>query len=292
MERKTKLSRSESGVAHLMVIVVVVVLAGVGFAAYRVMQSQDKDNSSSQPPQSTSSSKSSESDKYIEWSFNGDSWMALNEGEPAPKCQDPLTLSAPMDVSKATSLLYPGQIRGGDYKPHGGMGIENASDNKVDVKMPYSAYLYRGAKYKEQGEIQYLLDFMAPCGIMIRFDHLKTLSSELETATAELPTGGESESRTTTFKKNVLVKQGAVLATEVGFSSPLNVFFDLGVYDLRQPNEASKASSFADEPQRKQDKEQSFFAVCWFDLLAGNEKSVVAALPARGSEGATSDYCN
>ena len=290
MKLKTKFSHSQSGLAHILPIFLIVLIVGVGFAAYRVIQSKDKDQTG-QSSQTSSSDKSSVEEKYIEWSFNGDSWAPMNEGKPAPKCEEPLSIQAPMDVSKATSALYPGQVRGGDYKPHGGIGTDNATDTKLEVKMPYDAYLYRGAKYQENGEIQYVLDFIAPCGIMIRFDHLKTLSPKLEEYTKELPTGSEGDSRTTKFTNNAAVKQGTVLATEVGHSSPLNVFFDLGVYDLRQANEVSKDPAFAEEPKRKSDKEQSYFAVCWFDLLIGDEKTTVLALPARGSEGKTSDYC-
>lgn len=294
MKAKTKLSHTQKGFAHiLLVLLVVLVLGAIGFVGYRVMQNSDKDDMANKTAatQSDTDADTSTIPEYIEWSYNGDSWMALNEGKPAPACSEPLTIKSPMDVSKATDKLYPGQVRGGDFKPHGGLGSDTATDNKIDVLMPYSAYLYRGAKYQEQGETQYLLDFIAPCGIMVRLDHLKTLSSELQSLTKELPLGGESDSRTTKFTNHSLLKQGTVVAKEVGFESPLNVFFDLGVYDLRSQNEASKDPAFANEPKRKADKEQSYYSVCWFDLLEGEEKTAISSLPARGSEGTTSDYC-
>lgn len=33
------------------------------------------------------------------------------------ECPDPLILQTPVDINKVTSILYPGQERGGDFKP-------------------------------------------------------------------------------------------------------------------------------------------------------------------------------
>ncbi len=282
---------NQKGFSVVEVALIVLIIGALGFVGYRIVSKRDKDAPRDANTASVTGTTAEKQDSFIEWSFNGEKWMPMNQGKPAPECEEPLTIKAPMDVTKATDVLYPGQVRGGDFKPHGGMGIDDAVDNKVDITMPYGGYLYRGAKYSEQGEIQYLLDFMNSCGIMIRFDHLKKLSPELEKLTVDLPTGAEGDSRTMKFSNKAYVKQGDKVAVEAGFESQQGAFFDLGVYDLRQPNAASKDPQFANEPKRKADMEQSYFSVCWFDLLTGEEKTTVAALPPRGSEGTTSDYC-
>ena len=53
-------------------------------------------------------------------------------GNSLPSCPTPL-LQTPVDLSKVTSILYPGQERGGNYKAHGGFGFDNATDNLVTV---------------------------------------------------------------------------------------------------------------------------------------------------------------
>ncbi len=47
------------------------------------------------------------------------------------------------------------------------------------------------------------------------------------------------------------------------------------------------------QPQKHaNEKEQAFYAVCWLNLLPGNEASVVKALPGGNAvAGKTSDYC-
>ena len=59
---------------------------------------------------------------------------------PSSSCPTPL-LQTPVDLSKVTSILYPGQERGGNYKAHGGFGFDNATDNLVTVKIPLSGFL-------------------------------------------------------------------------------------------------------------------------------------------------------
>ena len=49
---------------------------------------------------------------------------------PRSSCPAPL-LQTPVDLSKVTSILYPGQERGGNYKAHGVFGFDNAPDNLV-----------------------------------------------------------------------------------------------------------------------------------------------------------------
>ena len=159
---------------------------------------------------------------------------------PSSSCPTPL-LQTPVDLSKVTSILYPGQERGGNYKAHGGFGFDNATDNSVTVKIPLHGKITRVVRYKELGEIQYLFEFEGDCGVSFRFDHLRKLTAKFEAVVNVFPI--KEDTRTDLVSPPVAVKVGEVIATEVGFLN--NVSVDFGVYDMRQKNEASKDPSWA-----------------------------------------------
>ncbi len=276
---------NQTGIAHLAAILVVVVIAVVGFAGWRVLGSKKTESNSSQTSPNQEKSTGVSKSEFVNWDFSGDKWQA--EGK-APKCSEPIVLNSPVDVSLPTAVLYPGQTRG-QYKPHGGFRFADKK-NDVTVKAPTSGYLTLGSRYIEGGEVQILLFFVNPCGIAFRFDHLLTVSAEMQKQVDLLPAAKLDDSRTTRFDNPVLVSQGDVIATAVGFVKTGNAAVDFGVYDLRSQNEASKNSIYASE--HAQDKEQAFYAVCWLDLLTGNEKTTIKALPGGDDKaGKTSDYC-
>ena len=206
-------------------------------------------------------------------------------------CPTSIALKSPTDVSLATSILYPGQYRGGQYKPHGGFRFDNNTSNAVNVTIPLDGRLIEGSRYIERGEVQYLLVFETSRDVRYRFDHLQTLTAKFQAAADTLPEPKVDDSRTTTID-NVIVTAGEVVATEVGFkkSSPINVSFDFGVYDMTHKNDASKIASWATE--HSSDTTQAPYAVCWLDLLPATDAALVKNLPAGDSQsGKTSDYC-
>lgn len=222
----------------------------------------------------------------------GISWEMTNDGNykptsTPPDCPSPLVLEPPTDLSKVVSVLYPGQARGGDYKPHGGLRFADGA-NEAIITAPMDASIVDGSRYLESGEIQYLFDFVNPCGIKYRFDHLRVLSAPLAALAEKFPEAREDDSRTTPVNPRVEVKAGDTVATAVGFLRSGNAGFDFGVYDLRKFNEASKNAAF--RSTNADDPDQAWHALCWFDLFSAENEVKVRNLPATALN-SQSDYC-
>lgn len=210
-------------------------------------------------------------------------------------CPDPFIFLLPIDISKVTSVLYPGQLRGGEYKAHGGFRFENSLPSDILVTAPIEARVIAGARYPTStGDIQYTFDFEHPCGIRYRLGHLLTLSPKFQEIAEKFPMPKGLDSRTTQVYPPIEVKQGEVIATAVGMTKDgtskggTNTFLDWGVYDYRQKNEASKdpvwATSHAFDTYQ--------YAVCWFDWISPEDREKVLSLPSSDFQsGELSDYC-
>ncbi|MBI2196917.1 hypothetical protein HYU45_04905 [Candidatus Daviesbacteria bacterium] len=198
------------------------------------------------------------------------------ESKSTPDCPSPLVLQTPVDMNKVTSILYPGQVRGGDFKPHGGFRFDNSRTDEIEVKAPIDAEFDSASRYIEQGEVQYLLDFRTSCGIMYRFDHLLTLTPKFAKVIEELSAAKEHDSRTSRLSQKISVTKGEIIATAVGFRQNNNVFVDFGVYDMR--------GKIFSSPREN--------AICWFDLLPPEDSSKVKSLPPADSiSGSQSTLC-
>lgn len=239
-------------------------------------------------PQNNSSKSSN-----VSWEFDYGSTNTWKVSGNPPACPDPLVFDPPVDVSLASGILYPGQYRGGDYKPHGGFRFDNNPTNEVSVVAPIDGYLVSASGYLEGGEVQYLLVFINDCGIMYKLDHLLTLAPKFAEIMGKIPTGGEGDSRTTNIDPKVFVAKGEEIATEIGFRNfqgRKNIGIDFGLYDLRTTNQASKDQAYVSK--HKGEEQLSFTALCWFDYLTQPSRATVKNLSAVGQEGNTSDYCN
>ena len=230
----------------------------------------------------------------------------FNNSNQKESCPNPFVFKMPVDLSKATSILYPGQVRGGNYKAHGGFRFDGLRPDEITVYAPHDAKVISGARYLVNGEIQYTFDFEHPCGVRYRFGHLLTLSPKLQKVADKFPSPKEMDSRTTQVNSPVEVKMGEVIATAVGLTkggekmfNGNNTFVDWGVYDYRAQNEASKSPNWktlhANEDQswsQYYDSEIYKYAVCWFDWISKEDREKVLSLPTADSQhGKTSDFC-
>ncbi len=267
-------------------IVVLLVVGGVVW--YAMSRNKDSDDQSStvqsmntytQQPVANDTQKANSA----QWQLTQDGWQSSGT---LPDCPSPL-LQSPIDVSKATSILYPGQTRGGNYKPHGGFRFDTVKNNQIAVTAPLDAQVVRGSRYIESGEVQYMFDFIAPCGYMYRFDHLLKLTAKYQALAEQFP-AASADSRTSNINPRVDVKAGEEIATAVGLTN--NTSVDFGVYDLRAKNSAAADATWAANPAHGPELAQH--AVCWFDLLPTADAAIVKSLPAGDqASGKISDYC-
>ncbi|MBI2414875.1 hypothetical protein HYV31_03540 [candidate division WWE3 bacterium] len=226
------------------------------------------------------------------WTFNGESWQV---NATPPSCPNPLILPAPVDLTLVSGILYPGQERGGDYKPHGGFRFDNNSSNEVNVYTPMDGNLFKAARHLEYGEVQYSLYFINDCGIMYKLDHILELTPKFEAILNNIPMGAEGDSRTTEIQPQVFVAKGEHIATKIGFENfpggykDRNIFVDFGLYDLRKINGVYYDDAF--RAKHPNINEYGTYAVCWFDYFSNEDKAIVRNLPADGKGGKTSDYC-
>lgn len=286
------MNKNQKGFGHIAIVLIIVVVGFIGLVGWRVMSSNKNndvvsvnDGSSNTPNNQTTTK---DSGSIVSWEWNGSKWQSSGQ---APSCNDPVKFSvAPTDLSKATAVLYPGQSRGGNYKPHGGFRFDNSTNSDVTVKAIMDGYVVSGSRYIESGETQYVFTIENSCGIAYRYDHLATLSETMQKIADSLPEPKVDDSRTTKFESPIQVKSGDVIATSVGFKNNSNVSFDLGVYDYRQTNEAAKDANFVKTHQNE--LSQAGYALCWFDMFSTSDSDLMKSLPAADANaGKTSDYC-
>lgn len=269
-------------------------VVSVGVAYWYTQKGDEKTSKNDQENTQVPETSQEEQISSVRWENTSDGgWLALSS---PPDCPEPFSLKAPADLSKATSVLYPGQERqgtfsgaGGNYKPHGGFRFDSSALADIKVTSPINGYVYRGSQYLIEGEIQYTFDLIHPCGYMIRLGHLRELSPTFQTYASKFPAAQEEDSRTERIEGFPIVKEGDLVATAVGLP-PSNTFFDLGVYDLRKQNEISQTAAY--QTAHSDAKELAFYAICWFELLPKADSEKVRNLPAADpASGKKSDYC-
>jgi hypothetical protein len=228
------------------------------------------------------------------WQSNGvDSYVPSPSDAVVPDCTDVGWQLPLRDLSIVEGRLEPGQIRGGDYKTHGGFRMKTA---EVDVLSAINGAITSVAAYRETatgeisgGEVQYFVEIQHPCGIQVRYDHLKVLSASIQQIFTDNKVVVGSDSRTTRIQPPVPIKAGDLIATTVGFvDTGTNYFFDFGAYDLRapQPSKRSAAELKTMGPSGLLGQ----YGLCWYDLFGAKNATAIRAIPV-GSTEQGSDYC-
>ena len=218
----------------------------------------------------------------VTWSWNGkDAWLPSGK---APSCGN-VRMQPPAQVAALDGWLPPGRLNESAryYKAHGGLRFADPSANGK-VVAAVDGYVVRGAAYRENRDgqmngpgssVQYLVDIQHPCGFLVRYDHLRTLSPALQRIfDRSIPVGEDSR---TTNVKPVKISKGQVLATAVSVPDlPSPRQFDFGVYDLRRQQQSLHSGAWLAD--HGSGAELADFAVCWPRLM-GSTGVQIAALP-------------
>ncbi|MDP1851862.1 MAG: hypothetical protein Q8K48_05540 [Candidatus Planktophila sp.] len=198
-----------------------------------------------------------------------------------------------LDFSKVVSIVQPGQIRGGSYKPHAGLRWSEFGGyvKGVTITAPFDGQISAAAQYISDGNYQFLLNIIHPCGIMLRLGHMLQPSDFVKSVLNSIPPAVENDSRES-FLQGVFIKKGQVIATEVGMPPPappdsLGTFIDLGIVNLRAKNPLLPANFSSNA-----DKKYSVYSVCWYegDYFSIEDRTKVQKLPFSNGD-PTSDYC-
>jgi len=266
----------------IITIAVLLLLGGAGLVLLKPTKQPDPINNSQTNSQQAPTAEQTE--RAVSWHYDG-VWQA---NQVSPPCPSAIIAQTPVDLHLATSILYPGQVRSGEYKPHGGFRFDQSVNADISVYAPQDAWLVRGARYLVEGEPQYMFDLINDCGLMYRLGHLRELSPKMAQVVKQLRKPRELDSHTTELRPPIKIKAGEIMATAVGLENTSNVFMDFGVFDLRQQNQT------ADDPEWLANHAGQLdpYALCWLDLLPSGERTVAKSLPgADGVHGKQSDYC-
>lgn len=227
-----------------------------------------------------------------EWMDNQSKWVA--NGTP-PACTFPIIPAGSLlDFTKPLSLLQPGQVRGGSYKPHGGLRWSVYGSYVADTKItvPFDGAVTVAWQYKTEGAYQFGVNIVNPCGFMLRLGHLHVASLQFAAILDKLPPAVEMDSRESFINPPVTVKAGDVIATAVGIPPPasadaMGTFFDFGLLDLRAPNPVVPAD-FSSNAAAKYAR----YSLCWYqgNYLSDSDKALVAKLPLSNGD-SSSTYC-
>lgn len=277
-----KISQKQDGFHIIELIIVLAVTGLIGLVGFMVFRKSDQDKNTHESL----------------WTFDQQKLEWSTTSQP-PACPEPFKFDhTPVDISQVSGVLFPGAYRGFNYKPHGGFGVQPATQGNVDVKMPMDGTLVGLTRYYEgePPELQYLITFENNCGIAFRFDHFHTLSPRLQALAEQTPKPKLNDTRSSPDDQppRTKFKAGEVIATRVGLPS-MNIFgFDFGVYDYRKRNEISKNSEWKAIHGTYPDTE--WYAVCWFDMLPGSDPDTVKPLAlaqtdTRRTVPKVSDYC-
>lgn len=227
-----------------------------------------------------------------DWMDNQGKWVA---NDTPPACTFPIIPAGSLlDFTKPLSLLQPGQVRGGSYKPHGGFrwSAYGTYIESTKISVPFDGVVSVAWQYKTEGAYQFGVNIVHPCGFMLRLGHLHVASPQFAAILEKLPPAIEMDSRENYINPPLAVKAGDVIATAVGIPPPasadaMGTFFDFGLLDLRAPNPAVPADFTSNA-----DAKYSKYSLCWYqgNYLSDSDKALVAKMPLSNGD-STSTYC-
>ena len=237
-------------------------------------------------------SKTSAKTTLNNWQINKDKAWQSSSSPVACGPLEELFHKFPINLSILTQFARPGRATTMGNEPiyiaHGALRADNTPHNQISVQFPAAGFsLYaanrRIENYIDSTEEQVKLEFIHPCGVLIRLDHLAQMTERWSNIIKDVPV--TSNSRVTFFpQQTYFVTEGEVIANGIGHAS--NTYLDFGVYDLRQKNKIANYIA-EDWPAYKGSADHG---VCWPSLFNIEIESLLYSLPAGAV--ATSDFCD
>jgi hypothetical protein len=230
------------------------------------------------------------------WDARTSEWISYNY---VPECEFPIVpAGALVDFSKAKFILYPGKVRGGNYKPHAAVRWSNIPEpyvRDIVVRAPFDGTVI-GAwdGIDESGIYQFGLNFVSDCGMMLRMMHFYEPGPKMKLILDYINADARKQvGETYTVAK---LKKGDVIALNIGqptgTASGTGAWFDIGLLDLRQRN-VNKPFGLADQTNGFGSGSVYYaeYGVCWFEgnFFSEEDKAIVNKLPV--IQGTESDYC-
>ncbi len=216
----------------------------------------------------------------VRWDYKNGKWIPTRE---PPACPEPLVLKVPVDLERVTGILYPGQVRSEDFKPHGGFATNGQGADVV--RAPLQGYIKDVAYFTDEFGVHYMYDIQHECGIMVRIGHLGAVPDKFQAVFDTANKRGYRDSVTMEVQ-SVLVEAGEIIAT----NSQTGKGFDFGMYDLRKENQAAQDLAFREA--HADEAGQAYYALCWLDWFTEEESKKLKALPGVDwKSGKESAYC-
>lgn len=158
--------------------------------------------------------------EFRSWTYNGTSW---NPESTAPSCPE-FKFAKLFDTNSLDSLSLPGYFVSEEYLPYSKLTF---TSKDIDIYVPIDTYLVQAGSYFDgAGDIQYRLNFLHPCGILLQYNHLASISSEIKPTFDKLPKP-LFQSKAFYEVEPVFIPSNSKIATKIGIYSQNNFFFSL-----------------------------------------------------------------
>jgi hypothetical protein len=205
------------------------------------------------------------------WDVRTSEWISYNK---IPKCEFPIVPAGSLvDFSQAESILYPGKVRGGSYKPHAAIrwpGYPAPYFKDIVVKAPFDGTVIGAWDGTDEyfGVYQFGLNFVSDCGVMLRMMHFYEPGPKMKRILDFINADGRRQvGETYTVAR---LKKGDIIALNVGqptgTASGTCAWFDIGLLDLRQKN-VNKPYGLAEQTNGFGGGSVYYaeYGVCWFE---------------------------
>lgn len=268
------------------IIIILLFVVGVStLVGLRIFQKNQTKEAATQVTTESQVVKSNDK-KLVSWSNDGRTWKS---SATPPVCDNPIRIVSPVDLTKVSSIIYPGQVRDGNYDSAGGFVFQDNSNETISVNSPLAASVMKANRYLEQNKTRYIFEFITPCGILYRLDRLSNLSAPFQNLADTLPAAVENIKTLFVPGSLLVVNAGDLIATTGGLLETGKIIIGFGLYDIRSRNTVTNKPEW--QKAHSERSEYSPYGMCWTNVFKPKDRDIIGALPVEGITAKQSDYC-